>query len=181
MVVTKKLRKCRRCKKEFEPLYYNGVIKSLFCISCLIEQGKQKKKAEWRKERKAIKEKLKTQSEWLKELQKVFNEFIRLRDKNKPCISCGKTLSGKYDAGHFFSVGAYPNIRFNEYNVHGQCVECNQHKHGNINEYVIRLPMRIGREHFEELQELRTKPLLLTIPEIKDLISEYKEKVKLLK
>lgn len=170
--------KCRRCKIEFEPFYRNGIILSRFCTKCLVEKKREKDKKEWREEKKKIKEKLKTQSEWLSDLQKVFNKYIRLRDRNKPCISCGNPLKKEFDAGHFFSVGAYPNIRFNEDNVHGQCVACNQHKHGNINEYALNLPLRIGKERYENLLEDRNKPLMLTIPEIKVMIKEYRDKIK---
>ena len=50
-------------------------------------------------------------------------DSIRLRDKHQPCISCGKPLEGKYDAGHFFQQ-QNNRSRFNEDNVHGQCVHC---------------------------------------------------------
>lgn len=130
-------------------------------------------------EKKKILEKLETHSDWLRKLQKVFNAYIRERDQNKPCISCQVSLIGrKKDAGHFYSVGSYPNLRFNENNVHGQCVHCNQHLHANIHEYTINLPKRIGQEEFERLQSERSKPLKLSIPEIKELIEVYKQKKK---
>jgi gamma-glutamylcyclotransferase (GGCT)/AIG2-like uncharacterized protein YtfP len=133
-------------------------------------------------EKKKILEKLETHSDWLKKLQKVFNTYIRHRDKDKQCISCKTPLNGrKYDAGHFFSVGAYPNLRFDEDNVHGQCVHCNQHKHGAISEYAIYLPIRIGIEKFESLKNRRAQPLKLSIPDIKEMIDYYKLKVKTLK
>jgi ssDNA-binding Zn-finger/Zn-ribbon topoisomerase 1 len=120
-------------------------------------------------------------SAYRRELQKVFNEFSRLRDSKEPCISCGKPLPVKYDAGHFYSVGSYPNLRFNEDNVHAQCVECNQHKHGNLLEYAPRLTERIGFERASKLMVLRNEPLRLSLDEIKQLIEQYKWKVKTLK
>lgn len=170
--------KCRSCKQSFEPTYRNGIIVSRLCFSCIIDKAKHKIKREKTKERDKAKEKLKTHSEWLNDLQKIFNKYIRLRDKDKPCISCGCSLVGKYDAGHYFSVGAYPNIRFNEDNVHGQCVACNQHKHGNTIEYSLSLPMRIGIERYETLLQIRNEPLKLTIEEIKEKIKYYKLKIK---
>jgi hypothetical protein len=133
------------------------------------------------KNKKAILDSIKSHSKWLNDLQKVFNTYIRLRDADQPCISCNRPLKGKYDAGHFFSVGAYPNLRFNEDNVHGQCVHCNQHKHGAISEYAINLPERIGMYRFESLKIKRTQPLKLSIPDIKEMIDYYKLKVKRLK
>ncbi len=169
--------KCK-CGAEFEPFMRNGLILSKQCTKCLVIDGKKKRKQEWTKEKSEMKAKLKTHSEWLNDLQKVFNTYIRTRDLKKPCISCDKPLIGKFDAGHFFSVGAYPNIRFNIDNVHGQCVECNQHKHGNINEYVIRLPYRIGQERYDLLFLRRNESGKLTISEIQALLIEYKSKTR---
>lgn len=171
---------CRSCKKSFDPCRdrNNNIIKSRLCNSCLTKKTLAKLEEAKKAKHREIKEKLKTKSDWLRDLQKVFNKYIRLRDKNKPCISCNKPLVGKYDAGHFFTVGAYPNIRIHEDNVHGQCVECNQHKHGNTSEYGLNLPLRIGKERFANLLEARNKPLNISIPEIKEKISYYKDKIK---
>ena len=139
----------------------------------------ERKKA--KREIRQMRENVKSVSQYRRELQKVFNEFIRLRDRNQPCISCDKKLPAKYDAGHFYSVGAYPNLRFNEDNVHGQCVECNQHRHGNLLEYAPRLTERIGFERASKLMVLRNEPLRLSLEEIKKLTEEYKCKVKTLK
>ena len=169
--------KCK-CGLEFEPFTRNGIVLSKLCTSCLISKANKQKQAIWRKDKAAIKEKLKTHSEWLNDLQKVFNTYIRLRDTGKPCISCDRPLRDKFDAGHYFSVGAYPNIRFNEDNVHGQCVYCNQHLHGNVSEYAIRLPLRIGEKRYKELLEARNKPNKLTIDEIKLKIGYYKYEIR---
>ena len=61
--------------------------------------------------------------------QKVFNAWIRERDKGKACISCGMA---KIDhAGHYFAAGQFTALRFNETNVNGQCIQCNYFKHSN--------------------------------------------------
>ena len=171
-------------RKRFEPVRGEKVC-SVECSIAVIQSKTFKRKHEKEIrinnaiEKKKILEKLETHSDWLRKLQKVFNAYIRERDKNKPCISCQVLLNGrKFDAGHCYSVGAYPNLRFNEDNVHGQCVHCNQHKHGNIHEYMSNLPKRIGVEAFERLQAERSKPLKLSIPEIKELIEVYKQKRK---
>ena len=122
-----------------------------------------------------MKEKLQTKSDLLRVAQQLFNAFIRNRDKNKGCISCGATLSGKFDAGHFYSVGSYPNLRFNENNVHGQCVHCNQHKGGNLHEYRIRIVERIGEQALFELSETRNEYHKFTKEEIQSIIDKYKK------
>lgn len=126
----------------------------------------------------ALKEKVKTRREWMADLQRVFNRFIRLRDQDKPCISCGRFHSGKYDAGHYLSVGGHPELRFHEDNVHRQCVPCNQHKSGNSIEYRLGLIERIGIERVEFLERKDHPPLKLSADDIKDLIRFYKAKIK---
>jgi hypothetical protein len=139
---------------------------------------KSKKANDWQKEKKVLKEKLMTKSDYLNICQKVFNTYIRTRDKENNCISCNKKLVGKYDAGHFFSVGAYPNLRFNENNVFGQCVHCNRDKHGNVKEYDLRLQNILSIEDYNQLLNDRNKPALLTIEDVKELIAIYRVKTK---
>lgn len=163
------------CKKCFNFWLTSTKQGSEYIQKQIIPQAKKKIKRDWQKEKKQIKEKLKTHKDFIQDLQKVFNTYIRLRDQNKGCISCGQNLSKKYDAGHYFSVGKYPNLRFDEDNVHAQCVHCNQHLHGNIAEYSIRLSRRIGKQRFESLIEKRKTTLKLSIPEIKEKIEHYKK------
>lgn len=145
-----------------------------------IEREKKKQKKQWAEERKVFKQKTKTQSDYLKDLQVVFNKYIRLRDKGRPCVCCNKPYDESFHASHYFSVGHFPHLRFNELNVHGGCVECNVHKHGNTAEYSINLPKRIGADNYEYLLEQRKVKYKFTIPEIHDLIKYYKEKIKIL-
>jgi hypothetical protein len=171
-------RKCLVCKDKFTPQNNTQIVCG---PACAVEYMKKQRTKEWQKEKKEIKQSLETKKDVLKAAQIVFNTYIRLRDKDKPCVSCGKKLVGKYDAGHFFSVGAYPNLRFNENNVHGQCVECNQHKHGNVKEYDLRLQNILSNKEYNELLESRHKPLKLSFDEVKELIAIYKQKIKELK
>jgi len=155
---------------------------SLTCALAYAKSDVDKKNAKaWRKEKKIRKEGLKTHKDYLNDLQKVFNEFIRVRDKGKPCVSCGCRVKGNGHASHMFSVGSSPSLRFNEDNVWRSCVECNLHKHGNIAEYSIRLREKIGEERFNSLVVNRNIPLKLSVEEIKQLIVEYRQKIKSLK
>ena len=174
------MRTCKLCKIKFEPQY--NAVQSVCSFSCSIELTKknQQKKAKkaWSKEKKIRKDALKTNSDYVRELQVVFNKFIRLRDKDKGCVSCNTPLTSKYDAGHFYSTGSYPELRFHEDNVHGQCVHCNQHKHGNLLEYNIKIVDRIGADKLEVLNSLRNKPKKYTIDELKGLKVLYNLKIK---
>ena len=83
---------------------------------------------------------------------RIFNAWIRKRDAGKPCISCGnpKTLQ----AGHFYSAGKFTHMRFNEDNVHGQCLKCNYYEQQSDTYYRHNLIMKIGRERVERLDLL---------------------------
>jgi gamma-glutamylcyclotransferase (GGCT)/AIG2-like uncharacterized protein YtfP len=172
-------RKCLVCKDKFTPKNNTQIVCS---PSCSLEYLKKQRSKEWKEQKKVIKQSLETKSEVLKAAQIVFNTYIRLRDKDKPCISCDKPYREKdINASHFYSVGAYPNLRFNEDNVHNSCIRCNKDLHGNINEYTLRLPNRIGVERYNLLVASRNKPLKLALDEVKELIYIYKEKIKELK
>lgn len=177
-----KKRKCanKDCGKMFYPRHRSTEkVCSFPCASAYARKIREDREAkEWRERKKEIKQSLKTKQDYEKEVQKVFNEFIRLRDRGKPCISCGSILTGKFDAGHFYPVGSYKNLRFDEENTHGQCVHCNQHKHGNLAEYSINLPKRIGIDKFISLQDRRNNERHYSIPELIELKVIYKDKAR---
>lgn len=84
--------------------------------------------------------------------QAVFNRYIRARDFGKPCISCGSLSASAYHAGHYISVGARPQLRFNEDNCNLQCSKCNTHLSGNLALYRVGLVKKIGSERVEYLE-----------------------------
>jgi hypothetical protein len=97
---------------------------------------------------------LKSRRDWLNDAQTAFNKWTRIRDADERCISCGKLAAawGSWDAGHYLTVGARPELRFNPDNCHKQCVKCNQHLHGNTAMYRIGLVARIGLAAVEALE-----------------------------
>lgn len=55
----------------------------------------------------------------------VFAKYVRERDKELPCISCGKHHEAK-QAGHYAPVGGGTlDLNFDEKNVNGECPNCN--------------------------------------------------------
>jgi hypothetical protein len=147
-------------------------------------QQEKRELEEYRTERRQTKErkvKLKTRSDWLKEVQVVFNAYIRARDKNEGCCSCDKPASwqGQFHASHYRSVGACPELRFEELNVWKACSICNNYLSGNLIEYRIRLSAKIGLDKVEWL-EGKHEPKHYTIDELKELKRIYREKIKLL-
>ena len=176
--------RCKNCKDKFEPKKFNwkwcdkeecnnvGVSETLSKARKQIEKKKRLEKAKAKNE-------LLTHKDYLKLLQTAFNAYIRKRDKCLPCISCGKKPPFDLAAGHFYSAGNYSFLRFNELNVHGQCnSHCNKFLSGNIHKYRKNITQRITVEDLIWLDDNCHKPLKLTIPEIKELIIEYKTKAK---
>ena len=105
-----------------------------------------------RREIQVRKEKLKSRGDYLREAQVVFNQWVRLRDEALPCISCGRHHHGKYDAGHYRTTAACPELRFDPLNVHKQCSPCNTQLSGNIVEYRLELIRRIGQEQVDWIE-----------------------------
>lgn len=130
-----------------------------------------------RAEIKVRKEKLKSRADHMKDTQKAFNAWVRERDANLPCISCGRHHQGKYDAGHYRTVGSNPALRFEPLNCHRQCSPCNTQLSGNIVNYRIELVKRIGIE-LVELLEGPHEPKKYTIDELKALTAEFRAKTK---
>lgn len=149
-------RKCKVCRAEYEPTKPMQTVCSHECALSLAisTRAKAEKVAQVKdkRETKAKLAKLKTKAQWAKEAQAAFNKFIRLRDADQPCISCGRHHQGQYHAGHFLSVGARPELRFDESNVHKQCAPCNTHLSGNAVLYRKSLIERIGLAGVEWLE-----------------------------
>lgn len=188
-----KPKKCRvaTCRASFVPSRMGQAVCSPACA--MIDAPRHEPKA--RKaladiERKDImvrKEKLKTRADHLREAQAAVNEYVRLRDAHLPCISCDSTpndndlmTGSRWDAGHYRSVGACPELRFEPLNIHRQCVKCNRNLSGNAVEYRIRLLQRIGAETVAWLEGLHA-PCKYTVEEIKAIKAKYRAMTKELK
>jgi len=89
-----KPKKCKVCKVEFTP---TKPLQQVCGFECALELAKNKRIKTVKKEVKEAKQKLKSRSDWLKDTQVVFNKYIRLRDQDDGCISCG-SKSAKLEA-----------------------------------------------------------------------------------
>lgn len=150
-------RRCRHCKayKYLE----QGIVtpnKAFFCnwehaISYANKKGIASQHAERKKAHRANKERLKTPTQHKNELQVIVNQYVRLRDKDKGCISCDKpsTWNGQWHCSHYISRGASDALRFNLWNMHKSCSVCNGHLSGNIEQYTPRLIKKIGQDKYD--------------------------------
>lgn len=171
-----KKKKCKECKEPFEPSRQLQYLCSPLCAINMAKrklQEKLKKQAnEESRQRKVASMK---HSDWIQALQVVFNRYIRKRDDGKGCISCGTRVAEEYHAGHYIPT-TKQYCRFNEMNVHLQCSWCNTRLRGNLTSYRENLVLIYGEEKVLELEQSRHNNLMLSIPEIKELILIYKNK-----
>lgn len=156
---------CKVCKEIFNP---RNSLQLVCGFDCSVKYAlKQKERRELnedkgrRKQRREALVKLKSRSTWLKEAQAAFNRYVRARDFGKPCISCGTPLvtpyktGGSYDCGHWRSVGSAPHMRFNLFNVAGQCKKCNRYLSGAAVETEKGLIARLGAERVERIKYMQ--------------------------
>ena len=144
-------RKCKHCKDEFEKKQPLQSVCSPYCgIQRTLELKKKKESKDWKKEKKVIKEKLKSHSDYEKELQALINQIANLIDNNHNCMSCSG--NGKVNAGHYHSVGSNNSIRFNLFNIWRQCYRCNVQLSANIIGYDNGLISYLGKSKWEYIK-----------------------------
>jgi len=170
------MKPCSICKTSFNQM---NSMQSVCSPKCAIELVRNKEKKAARSNLLARKKALKTLGEHKKDLQAIFNKFIRLRDKNEPCISCQRHHSGQYHAGHYLSVGARPNLRYEENNVHKQCAPCNNHLSGNPINYRINLVKTLGVDVVDALEQDH-EPKHYTIDDIEQMKKQYRAQIRAL-
>jgi hypothetical protein len=178
MIELKKKRVCKCCKKMFIRHRSTQVVCSYECSIELTKiKQKEKEAKEWKVAKAKMKENLKTLGDYEKAARIVFQKWIRERDKDLPCISCGQ-WSNRFDAGHYFEAGVYSGLIFHEDNVHKQCsFNCNKNKHGNLPNYRIGLINKIGEERVKWLEENkdRLKNYTYTKDELLQITTKYKQ------
>ena len=144
-------RKCAcGCGERFVPTRPLQTAKTWQCALRIAESGREKAE---RRALKAAKIEAKPLSWFKTKAQNAVNAYVRARDQDEPCISCGRWHDGQWHAGHYLSVGSHPELRLDFDNIHKQCQPCNAHKSGNIPGYRPRLIAKIGTERVERLEE----------------------------
>ena len=172
---------CKSCRQKFVPSRPMQTACTPACAIAIAERKREKQAqqeaAQKRKEARQRLERIKTRAQWMKEAQAAFNAFIRARDADRPCISCGRHHNGQYHAGHYLSVGSSPALRFEEINVWKQCAPCNNHLSGNAVLYRRALVELIGVDKVEWLEGPH-EPKKYTIDDLKAIKAEYIRKRK---
>jgi 5-methylcytosine-specific restriction endonuclease McrA len=110
--------------------------------------------------------------------QKVFNAYIRKRDSQDgyfTCISCGRTLTtDQMDAGHFAPVKGGSALRFDEYNVNGECKKCNGFDEFHLIGYRRGIIEKYGEGVLLHLEQNARLVKKWSRTELNDIIDRYK-------
>lgn len=114
----------------------------------------------------------------LKKAQILVNRFVRIRDKDEPCISCRSFNRKSWEAGHFWTQGEHGSLRFDLSNLNKQCDSCNRFKSGNLNEYRLHLIKKVGREEVDRLDSQAHNIKKWTKEELYQIIESYTQLTK---
>ena len=184
-----KLAKCRQCKAEF--ILGNPMVRfcSPLCIRKHSEVLAAKVKHAEVKQDRAETAKRRVDAKTIPQLiaiaQTAFNNFIRARDEDQPCICCGRfaftdlRAGHQWDAGHYRSRGSAGHLRFNEDNCHRQLAQCNR-GHAKTGHLRAGVSARIGLERVEAL-DANNAVHKWSREELIGLTKTYRLKLKLLK
>ena len=116
-----------------------------------------------------------TRSKLIKKLDTIFSRWVRLSNSVNEictCVTCGKESHWKdIQAGHFISRKHY-STRWDERNVHPQCVGCNVFKYGEQYKYSLYLGNKLSKKLLIESRNI----IKFTNAELEDMIKEYTER-----
>lgn len=116
----------------------------------------------------------------IERLDRVFSQYIRKRDCPNGigrCITCGKIITpDTCDAGHYISR-RITATRWNEANVHAQCIECNRFGYGKIDEYRQALIALYGVSVVAKIEQLGKTMIHLRKSDYEALTKHYKQKL----
>ena len=165
---------CPSCLWEWACTNDNGKIWKQTQFMNRVKKMTLKKKKTQNKE---IRESLKSISRLISEARIPFQKWIRLRDANEPCISCGTTTAKIWHAGHYLKAELFTGIVFNQINVNKQCERCNTFLNGNESSYRIGLVKKYGEKIVKELEESSNflRQYKFTREEIKKIKTKYQK------
>lgn len=126
-----------------------------------------------------------SRSQLVKKLDSIFSQYIRLKDAEwrdgelqAMCVTSGEWKPWKQQQnGHFYSRGRYPT-RWDEMNCHVQSYRSNVLFKGDYINYTRYMIDRYGREAVDELERKSLSGTKIPTPVLREMIEEYKIKVK---
>lgn len=173
------------CRKSFLPTRIGQKVCSPGC-AIAIARIKSAYDKEAKPKRKKKTEIVRDMKYWKEKADLYFNRFIVLRDREEPCISCGKHIHYPtiYQAGHYMAKSVRPLLRYDINNVHKQCSQCNKHQHGNLIAYRENLIKKIGIDEVERLESSDSNcqsQYRATAADYEHIAETYREKIKHMK
>ena len=107
-------------------------------------------------------------------LQVQINKIVRILDKDLPCLARPEQpTNGAKEAGHIFSVGSHPTLRYHLWVIHGQSNYSNCQMGGEQGLMLEGIERRYGLERRQYVESLRQ------IEPIKLSAKDKREKIKL--
>lgn len=124
---------------------------------------------------------VKTRKKLIRELDKVFSKFIRLRDSNRlgygKCITCGRIGHWKtMDCGHYIKR-QHMTTRYDEKNCNMQCKRCNAFEQGANQVYKLKIDQKFGKGTSDWLELKQYAQSNLGRFELGVLLEHYKAEV----
>ena|SRR5699024_15127 len=109
-----------------------------------------------------------------------FGKYIRKSHAENgrcECVTCGKVEDWKkVDAGHCLEKMSFPQVRYNETNVHPQCKGCNMAENGKAAIHAQAITELYGTWQLEELIRLCGQPHINDKERVMRIAREYKRK-----
>lgn len=174
-----KQKKCKVCRELFTP---RNTLQVACSPGCALDHAQGIKAKEYKAQAREKKARfLESDARFQKaKAQKSFNEFIRIRDAHLGCVSCDKPADwgGQWHAGHYKTVGARPDLRFDENNCHKQCSVCNNYLSGNLANYRLELERRIGISEIQRIEQDTIKGTPLRATDYIAIHKMYQAKIK---
>jgi hypothetical protein len=171
--------RCKHCKTKFVPKKFlqKYCLETDECITSFLSHAKEVKAKQQRAKDKKTREGLKTLTELESEAKREFQKWVRLRDKEKPCASCGTNNAKEWHGSHLYSANLYSGLIFDERNVHKCCDYCNVYLHGNLLNFRKGLIERYGKEFVEQLEadSIRLRNYKYTKEQLIEIKNKYKQ------
>lgn len=147
------------------------------CAKCVKRRAKAKETA--KKERMKVKRQKHRErpAALKKKLDIVFSKYIRLRDKGKPCVTCGAPWEPNHQNGHFISRRHFAT-RWDEMNAHGQCPKCNLWGAGEQFAHANAIDLMYGKGTAQSIADRTHGIFKLTTEFLKEKLAYYEAKLK---
>lgn len=186
--------RCKHCRKKFledtkkVSLRLYSVHEECFqphIDALLVKNALRRKRAKEEASFGAVKESM-NKSKYKIYAWKMFARFIYARDTDKHgqirCISCSRKVqwnSRNLHAGHFIPKSKGEFFYFNEDNVHGQCMHCNNYGSQHTGKaFDLNLRKKIGIKKVDKLLEISKKGKIIkhSLIQYKALAKKYRAK-----